>query len=162
MIRASLANLRSISLFSALNICFDDGRREDWAGMKWQIYVKEKPFRKYLGSHLGRLSGESQSVNITDVSLMESNVQCIGSCWDFRRGIGLKLRFPFQMRRLTFFPKPGSCHSRQKKKNYHLLPFVVPQSGKGELCNLQIKYNLSTFAKFTSLIPLLFTPIAIV
>lgn len=80
MIRASLANLRSISLFSALNICFDDGRREEWVGTKRQIYAKEKPFRKYLGSHLGRLSGESQSVNITDVSLMESNVHRIGSC----------------------------------------------------------------------------------
>lgn len=40
---------------------------------------------------------------------------------------------------------------KKKKKSYLLLPFVVPQSGKGELCNLQIKYNLSTFAKFTSL-----------
>lgn len=127
-----MQTLRSISLFSALNICFDDERREDWVRLKRQMYVKEKLFRKYSGSRLGRLSGEPQSVNITNVSLMEQNVRGIGSCCDFRRRIGLKLRFPFQMRRLTFFPKPGSCHSRQKK-NYLLLPFLVPQSGRRAL-----------------------------
>lgn len=35
-------------------------------------------------------SGESQSISITSVSSM----YCIGSCWNFQRRIGLKLRFP--------------------------------------------------------------------
>lgn len=43
------------------------------------------------------------------------------------------------------FPSQGPVI--QDKKNYLLLPFVV----EGELCNLQMKYNLSNFAKFTSL-----------